>query len=234
MMSKADSYIKIKQHIHSIAKGCGRDPKEITLITVSKTHPWEDIKVVYTAGCRDFGENRLQEALEKISDAPKDIHWHLIGTLQKNKVRKAIGEFSLIHSVDSLELAEKISECSQEADVVTSVLLQVNSSGEYTKHGLSCEEWRREFERVLSLPGIAVKGLMTIGPLSRDMALIRQSFRSLRELKEELQQVAEGEATLEHLSMGMSNDYPIAIEEGATLLRIGSAILGEREKKLQN
>ncbi len=228
-MPTGDSYYKIKQHIASTALECGRNPKEITLVAVSKQFSWGHISSAYNAGCREFGENKVQEALEKMSEAPDDIHWHLIGTLQKNKVRKVIGKFALIHSVDSIELAEKISLCSEGQGVKTRILLQVNTSGEATKHGYTIDEWREVFNEVRELSNVSVEGLMTLGPFTRDKGVIRRCFRGLREFRDELCENFE-ECELPHLSMGMTNDYPIAIEEGATLVRVGSAIFGERVK----
>lgn len=210
------SYAQLMQRIRELALSSGRKPEEIRLVVVTKTRPWEEIRPVYEEGCRLFGESRIQEALPKMEQAPSDIEWHLIGSLQKNKVKKAVGRFALIHSVDSLELAEKISQCSEEDGLVSAVLLQVNTSHEATKHGLTIEGWRQVYERVMRLPGLTVEGLMTIGPHVENPAAIRQAFASLRSFRDELK--------LRHLSMGMSDDYPLAIEEGATLLRVGRVI----------
>lgn len=218
-MPVSTRYIQLKDEIARIANDCGRDPASITLVAVSKGHPWEQVQPAYAAGCRDFGENRLPEASEKMTHAPTDVRWHFIGTLQKNKVRKAVGSFALIHAVDTLEVAEKISLCSEELGLVTKVLLQANTSGEATKHGRTAGEWKRDFERVMALRGIQVEGLMTMAPLVEDQDRIRHCFASLRELRDEM--------GLQHLSMGMSHDYTIAIQEGATLLRIGTAIFGD-------
>ncbi len=219
-------YSKLIQDIREKAIQSGRNPQEITLIAVTKTHPWERVLPVYEAGCRQFGENRVQEALPKIEQAPSDSRWHLIGTLQKNKVRKVIGQFSLIHSVDSFDLAEKIASVSKELGVTTHILLQANTSMEETKHGFTIDEWRPYIPKILALPALSVDGLMTIGPNSDDKDKIRMSFTALRHFRDEIQ--AEYHVKLPHLSMGMSQDYPIAIEEGATLLRIGTLIFGER------
>lgn len=223
-MSVAENYRRIQEDMDTTAIRCGRIPSEISLIAVSKGYSWEHVLPAYDQGCRDFGENRLQEAFDKISAAPEDIRWHMIGTLQKNKVRKAVGHFALIHSVDTPELAAKISECSVEAGVVTPVLLQVNTSGEISKHGITAEEWRQAFDSLLELPGILLEGLMTMAPLTPDEAVIRQCFAHLRKFKEELANRAGNQASMRHLSMGMSNDYRLAIAEGSTLVRIGTAI----------
>ncbi len=207
--------------IEKKAREAGRNPAEISLVVVTKGQPQEAIEMLYQMGVRDFGENRVQEALEKMEKSPKDIRWHFIGKLQKKKVSKVIGRFTLIHSVDSSRLAEKLSTASMEHGVVTSVLLEANTSGEGAKSGLSPVEWKQEYGRLLDLEGIKISGLMTMAPLTDDEGVIRNCFSKLRQLRDELQEIG-GE--LPALSMGMSQDYPIAIEEGATHLRIGSAI----------
>lgn len=226
-MSVFENYQSIQQDIIATAQHYKRNPKDITLVAVTKGCPLHEMMPAYDAGCRNFGESRLQEALPKIFDAPHDIHWHLIGTLQKNKVRKAveIGRFTLIHSVDTPELAEKISEISLEHNFVTSILLQVNISGETSKHGLNIERWRYVFEALLKMPGIKIEGLMTMAPLIEDEKQIRGCFERLRKFRDELQ--AKTGKHLPHLSMGMSHDYRFAIAEGATLLRIGTKIFKE-------
>jgi len=219
-----NNYMHILKEIKQTASGCGRDPSDIDLIAVTKSIEWQYVQLIYDLGQRDFGENRFQEALEKKAIAPKGCRWHFIGTLQKNKVRKVIGSFSLIHSVDSYELAQKISECSQDLNVTTHILLQSNTSGENSKHGYSPQKWKECFEALYALPNISIDGLMTMAPLTEDVAVIKSCFASLRLLLEELNALANGKAHLHHLSMGMSHDFKIAIAEGATLLRIGSAI----------
>lgn len=217
-----ENYHKILQFINDTAHKCGRDPKEITLVTVTKGHSWLEALPLFNAGVRDFGESRLQEALPKMAESPIDTRWHLIGTLQANKVRKAINKFVMIHSVDTPDLAKKISQHSLEAGIVTSILLQVNTSGEPTKHGLDVESWRAAFQTVQNLPGISLGGFMTMAPLIEDEKVIRTCFARLRHFRDEL--VRESKVPLPHLSMGMSHDYRLAIAEGATLLRIGTAI----------
>lgn len=209
-------YLEILQQVQDFARKNKRDPKSITLVAVTKGRTVDEILSLYQLGCRNFGESRVDEALEKMEKLPKDIQWHLIGTLQKNKVRKVMGKFALIHSVDTPELAKKISECSLETGLKTPILLQANTSGEESKHGLSFEEWLEKFGEMKQLEGIDIRGLMTIAPLMDDENTIRHSFAKLRELGERLK--------LKHLSMGMSQDYPLAIAEGATLLRIGTAL----------
>lgn len=218
-MTVYQSYCELKENIRQIAQKWGRNPDDITLVAVSKGYTWDVVQPAYEAGCRDFGESRLQEALTKMDQAPTDIRWHYIGPLQKNKVRKVVESFSLIHSVDSIELLQKISACSQELGVVTRLLLEANTSGESSKHGLSPEEWKVEYPKMIQLKGISIEGLMTMAPLVEDEAIIRHCFGRLYELREELFR-----SSLPQLSMGMTHDYPIAIEKGATLLRIGTAL----------
>lgn len=220
------NYLNVIQDVASVASRCRRNPKEITVIAVSKYHPIEALLQVYASGCRDFGESRIQEVLPKIESAPEDIKWHLIGSLQKNKVNKVIGKFNLIHSVDSFELAQKISEASALANQTTSILLQVNTSNEASKHGFTPGEVRSSFDKLQSLPNLKIEGLMTMAPLTQDETLVRHTFLALRLLKEELS--PKDKTAFKHLSMGMSHDYAIAIEEGATLLRIGSKIFQEK------
>lgn len=183
------------------------------IVAVSKTHPWPEVAWLYEAGCHDFGENKVQEALLKKEQAPRDVRWHLIGTLQKNKVAKAIDNFALIHSVDSLELAQKIASYQKRVPI----LLQVNLNH---RHGFLPDELRRLFPVLKELHPLQIEGLMTLAPDTDDRAAIRTCFRSLRLLRDELQ--------LKELSMGMTNDYPIALDEGATILRLGSLFFGAR------
>lgn len=223
-MSSQENYKHILEEIGKAALRVGRNPKDVKLICVTKNVAWQDIQPIYDLGQRNFGESRLQEAFEKQTAAPEDCLWHFIGTLQKNKVRKVIENFVLIHSIDSYELALKISHCSQELGLTTQVLLEANTSGESTKHGLTPNEWKEYFEKLLALPSISIKGLMTMASYTDDDNLIRNSFAALRELRDDLREIAGGKIDLSELSMGMSHDFKIAIEEGATLVRIGSAI----------
>lgn len=216
---------KTVTHIEEIAKACGRNPGEIALVAVTKGRSLDDLLKIYSEGCRLFGESRMQEALPKMDLAPKDIQWHLIGTLQKNKVQKALGRFQLIHSVDSVELAKKIASASLAAGLTTSILLQVNTFHEEAKHGLTQEEWQSAYDSLLNMPALSIEGLMTIGPRSQDPAETQRCFAALRTFRDQLRR--QGGLLLPHLSMGMSGDYPLAIREGATLLRIGSALFIE-------
>lgn len=223
-MTAANHYRLLLDDIKNISLNCHRDPLDIRLIAVSKGCSWDQMKPVYDAGCRDFGENRLLEALQKMEIAPKDIRWHFIGNLQKNKVRKVVECFALIHSVDSLELAEKISQVSQELSVVTSILLQVNTSGEFSKNGFNPKDCLELFGKIVHMSALNVCGLMTMAPNINDSSIIRHTFFSLKELKESIIQKFNPGPTFTYLSMGMSHDYRIAIEEGSNLLRVGSKI----------
>ena len=217
-------YRQIKQHIHDKAVACGRSPDDIALIAVAKTYPIDAIASAYQEGCRDFGENRVQEALKKIPLLPADCRWHLIGTLQSNKITAALPLFQCIHAVDNPLLAEKISRASVTRGCVTSVLLQVNTSGEASKHGLSGEAWEAALAHVNQLPALRIEGLMTLAPYTQNEEVIRLCFRRLYAWREAWRGRMQDPAAFRHLSMGMSHDYEIAIEEGATILRIGSAI----------
>jgi PLP dependent protein len=223
-MTIAERYSGLMENIQDAARKNSCHPNTITLVAVSKGVSLDQILALSQLNVKDFGENRIAEALEKKHSAPDGLRWHFIGSLQKNKVRKAVGEFALIHSVDSLELAKKISDISTELQMKTSLLLQANTSGESSKHGLPSEQWMESFEQVLEMPNLNICGLMTMAPLTDDQAVVRKCFSRLRELRDTLQQQAGNACRLNHLSMGMSQDYESAIAEGATLLRIGSAL----------
>lgn len=220
----------LQQEVQRLCIENGRHPGEVEVIAVSKFQPFSAIQEVVAAGCLKLGENRVQEALQKMTQGKElpFVEWHLIGTLQKNKVRKIIGKFALIHSVDSLELAQKISEESLKMSLKTPILLQVDFTSEQTKHGMDQADVLANFLQFASLQGVDLKGLMTIGPLSEDKDLIRQCFRGLKNLRNALREYLGDKEALPHLSMGMTHDYPLAIAEGATLLRIGSALFGSR------
>ncbi len=209
-----------------IAQACqraGRSPSEVTLIAATKTAPPSAIRDAFTAGLRNFGENRVQEARAKIgelADLTSQLVWHMVGKLQTNKVNMAIGTFDIIHSVDSLNLARTLS---QRAQVTLPILIQVNVAGEATKGGFSLAEAKTAIEDIARLPHLEVRGLMTIAPMAEKAAEVRPVFRQLHLLGQAL--------GLAHLSMGMTDDFEVAIEEGATLVRIGRAIFGERPAK---
>lgn len=214
----ANNYHRLYKEIEDAAAMSGRSVQDILLVAVVKNHTVEEIQALYDAGCRVFGENRLQEALPKINRLPEDCSWHMIGTLQKNKVRKTVENFTMIQSVDDPELAFKVSSMSLELNRKTPILLQVNVSGEASKHGLDPERWKAAIADILALPGVSVEGLMTMAPQTKDRMFIRQCFSRLRHLRDDLPGVGR------HLSMGMSSDYKEAIAEGATILRVGSLL----------
>jgi pyridoxal phosphate enzyme (YggS family) len=214
----------LRERVAAAAARAGRDPAGVRVVAVCKTVPPAAVQAAYAAGHREFGENRVPEALAKIDAVAADVVWHLVGHLQTNKVNKALGRFELIHSLDSTHLAERLDAKGREREIVTQVLVQVNCSGETAKHGLDPAE-AEDF--VLSLRGrrgILVRGLMTMGPLGGGEAGARESFRLLASLHRRLRGRDLPDLPLDHLSMGMSDDYEVAVEEGATLLRVGRAI----------
>lgn len=201
-MASYQNYLRLRKAI---------DPS-VKLVVVSKNRTWEEMEGAYQAGARDFGESRIQEFLLKKALCPPDIQWHFIGTLQLNKVNKAVDQFTLIHSIDNLEVAKKLAH---ESLSPQKVLLQVNTSKEATKHGFTEEELLNQFETLTKLP-LNIQGLMTMAPFTKDQTPILGCFKRLRRLRDELH--------LKELSMGMSNDWEIALKEGATIVRIGTAI----------
>jgi pyridoxal phosphate enzyme (YggS family) len=210
----------IRQRIDRACQRAGRSPDSVTLITVTKTIDAPVVEAAFTSGLRDFGENRVQEAgrkIKQLSYLQPRPHWHLIGHLQSNKVKSAVEIFDVIHSVDSLSLAEEIN---RRTPARKPVLLQVNVAAEDTKSGFLLAEIESAFKAISIMPGLQVCGLMTIAPLVKNAELVRPVFRRLRELRDTFH--------LEHLSMGMTDDFEVAIEEGATLIRVGRAIFGER------
>jgi pyridoxal phosphate enzyme (YggS family) len=217
------SLVEVRARVAQAAERAGRDPGAITLVGVSKTMPAERVRAAYDEGLRHFGENRVQEGLGKIAelDLP-DATWHLIGHLQTNKAKPAARAFGLIHSIDSRRVAEALSKDATALEV----LLEVNYAGEESKFGFTPEEALAEAPAIATLPGLRLVGLMTIAPLVDDAEEVRPVFRGLRELGERVRDRVD--ASLWHLSMGMSNDFEVAIAEGATIVRIGRAIFGER------
>jgi pyridoxal phosphate enzyme (YggS family) len=221
----------VRARMAAAATRVGRDPDEVVLVAVSKTHPLAAIESAYTAGQRDFGENRLPELWEKVDLARARgldaIRWHFIGTIQSRKTKQAIGAIQLIHSVDRTKIANRLSRDANEAGCVMEVLLEANVSGEASKHGFTPAQLADELPTLLALSGIRIRGLMTMAPYVADDTLLRTIFRDLCGLRNELNEQVP-EAPLQELSMGMTNDFEVAIEEGATMVRIGSAIFGER------
>lgn len=206
----------------------GRSADGVTIVAVTKTHGPEVVEAVIAAGIVDVGENKIQEFLAKRPHIKKPCRWHLVGTLQRNKANKAVGAFDMIHSIDRLRIAETLSRLGAEREQTTSVLLEVNTTGEVTKHGFAPNETPDMAAKLSALPHLRLEGLMTLGPLTDDEAAIRRAFQSLFRLKTKLEN--DLSTPLPHLSMGMSDDFEIAIEEGATLVRLGRVLFGERRR----
>ncbi|MCH8312373.1 MAG: YggS family pyridoxal phosphate-dependent enzyme [Nitrospinae bacterium] len=219
----------VKSRIAEAASKAGSPPETIRLVAVSKTVSVEKIIEAHEAGAELFGENRVQEALEKIERLGQDgPNWHFIGHLQKNKVNQLLGRFDLIHSVDSAALAQVINEKSLARNLITPVLIQVNVSGEASKFGMAPNELESALRALSKLVAVRVEGLMTIPPYAPDPEKSRNVFARLRELRDQMDELGMEGICLKELSMGMSNDFAVAIEEGATLVRVGSAIFGDR------
>lgn len=225
--------ISVKNNISQAMKN-SKTEQAVTLIAVSKTKPVEDIKEAYDAGIRDFGENKVQELSKKYELLPKDIRWHMIGHLQRNKVKDVVGKAALIHSVDSLRLAEEISKESAKKNLVTDILIEVNIAMEESKFGFSDYETLLTFlQNIASLPNICVKGLMTVAPYTENPEENRCYFSKLRQLAVDIMQENIDNISMDILSMGMTGDYEVAIEEGATYVRVGTGIFGERNYNMQ-
>ena len=222
----------VEARIAAACARCGRARDSVHLIAVSKTHSAERVAAVAACGPTVFGENRVQEALAKIPLSPSHLRWHLVGHLQRNKAHAAAGAFDLIHSVDSLRLLETLNQAGAEWGRTVRVLLEVNVSGESSKFGLKPEEAPALLDAADRLPRVEIRGLMTIPPLTEDPEKARPHFRRLRELRDEWR-AASGHA-LDELSMGMSHDLQVAIEEGAYWVRVGTALFGAREQVKQD
>lgn len=224
-----DNLEQVRQKIKDACDRAGRDAGEVTLISVSKTKPLSMLEEAYEAGARDFGENKVQELLEKIPRLPEDVRWHMIGHLQRNKVKYIVGKVTLIHSVDSLRLAEEISREAVKQDTSVDILLEVNVAQEESKFGTTLEETADLALSVSKLPGIHVCGLMTIAPYVENAEDNRQYFRKLKQLSVDIEQKNIDNVSMNVLSMGMTGDYSVAVEEGATCVRVGTGIFGERD-----
>ena len=219
---------EVKKRIGETCEEGGRNKEDVKLIAVSKTKPVSMLKEAYDCGCRDFGENKVQELVDKWEQMPKDIRWHMIGHLQRNKVKYIVDKVYLIHSVDSLRLAEEISKEAVKKGVTVSILIEVNVAQEESKYGTTCNEVCNLVEEIAKLPGILIKGLMTIAPYVENSEENRQYFEKLRQIYVDIIQKNIDNVYMEELSMGMTGDYITAITEGATYVRIGTAIFGER------
>lgn len=224
MTAVAARYEAVRRQVADAADVSGRDPGDVCIVAVTKTVGIDDIRQALDAGIDEFGENRVQEFLGKFGLFP-DAHWHFIGSLQTNKVKDVVGRAHLIHSVDSHRLMTEIARRSSEAGVIQDVLLQVNVSGEASKHGFAADEMRDVLVDASRLEGLRVKGLMTMAPFTRPED-VRWVFRDLKELRDSLREMPLNGVELDELSMGMTNDYRIAVEEGATIVRVGRAIFG--------
>lgn len=219
---------EVEQKIQQACDRSGRDRSEVTLIAVSKTKPVAYLQEAYDQGIRDFGENKVQELTGKIEQMPENINWHMIGHLQRNKVKYIAGKTALIHSVDSYRLAEEINIQAKKRGIVIPVLIEVNVAGEESKFGVSLEDAKALVDDVASLDGITVKGLMTIAPYVKDPEENRPLFKALKDLSVDIAAENKDNVTMDILSMGMTNDYQVAIEEGSTMIRVGTGIFGER------
>ncbi len=219
---------EVEKRIQAACERAGRKREEITLIAVSKTKPIEDLKEAYDLGVRIFGENKVQELTEKYEALPEDIQWHMIGHLQTNKVKYIVDKAALIHSVDSLKLAETIEKEAAKKDCIANILIEVNVAQEETKFGVHSDEVIPLIEKIALLPHVRIQGLMTIAPFVENSEENRTIFRSLQKLSVDIMQKNIDNVNVSILSMGMTNDYEVAIEEGATMIRVGTGIFGAR------
>jgi PLP dependent protein len=229
MTSVAENLEWVREQIAEAAAKVGRAVDEIKLVAITKTHPADKVREAIEAGQTLFGESRVQEARAKIPELPSVLCWHFVGHLQKNKIRHALPLFELFHGVDSLALAQDMNRIANEEGMHPRVLLEVNVAGEGSKFGFEPETVRGEMESLLALPRLSIEGLMCIPPLAEEGEASRTFFVELRELRDALEK--EFDLKLPQLSMGMTSDFSVAVEEGATLVRVGTAIFGERTKK---
>ena len=233
-MSIAENINRVEKNIEDALMRSGRKPGETKLIAVSKTKPVEDMISAYSEGVRDFGENYVQEIVQKYDNIPSDARLHMIGHLQTNKVKKVVGRVAMIHSVDSIHLAEAISRESLKQGITTDVLLEVNIADEATKYGFTRAEAMAVVPEIMELSGVALRGLMTSAPITEDPETNRTYFKAMRELLSEMRELMRQRGAAEEklpteLSMGMTGDYIVAVEEGATMVRVGTAIFGARD-----
>jgi pyridoxal phosphate enzyme (YggS family) len=228
MASIAENLERVHEKIAQAAVKAGRTADEIELVAITKTHLAERVREAVEAGHVLFGESRVQEARAKIPELPSTSRWHFVGHLQKNKIRHALPLFELFHGIDSLALAEEMNRIAADEGMHPRILLEVNVAGEGSKFGFKPESMRREMESLLALPRLSIEGVMCIPPLAEDAEASRKYFVQLRELRDSLEQ--EFQLKLPQLSMGMTQDFWVAVEEGATLVRVGTAIFGERTR----
>lgn len=218
----------VEEKIETVCSTHGIPRDSITLIAVSKIKPVEMLQEIYDAGCRDFGENKVQELVDKYEQLPKDIRWHMIGHLQRNKVKYIIGKVVLIHSVDSLRLAETIEKESAKHNITTDILIEVNMAHEESKFGVLPEEIYDLLMEISKLEHVRVKGLMTVAPFVDNPRKNSEIFEKMHKLSVDIESKSIDNITMSILSMGMTNDYDVALEEGANMIRVGTAIFGER------
>jgi len=224
-----DNIAQVQERIEDACGRSGREPSQVTLICVSKTKPLSMLQEAYEAGARDFGENKVQELIDKIPGMPQDVRWHMIGHLQRNKVKYIVGKVCLIHSVDSLRLAEEISREAVKQDTDVDILIEVNVAGEESKFGAAVSETLQLVLEASKLPGIHIRGLMAVAPFVEDAEENRAYFRKLKQLSVDIAKKNIDNVNMNILSMGMTGDYPVAVEEGATCVRVGTGIFGERD-----
>lgn len=224
-----DNIRHVEEKMRAACESCGRNAQDVRLIAVSKTKPVEMLMEAYDYGCRDFGENKVQELVDKYEKMPKDIRWHMIGHLQRNKVKYIVDKVYLIHSVDSLRLAEEISKEAVKKNVTVSILVEVNVAEEESKFGTTSEEAVLLVEEIAKLPNIIIKGLMTIAPYVEAAEENRLYFAKLKQIYVDIIHKNIDNVSMEELSMGMTGDYEVAITEGATYIRVGTGIFGERQ-----
>ncbi len=223
---------EVEQKITEACKKANRLREDITLIAVSKTKPISMLQEVYDLGIRDFGENKVQELTDKVPELPEDIRWHMIGHLQRNKVKQVIDKAVLIHSVDSIRLAETIEAEAAKKDIIVHILLEVNVAEEDSKFGLKVDEVLPAIEQIATMPHIRIEGLMTIAPFVENPEENRTVFARLQKLSVDIAKKNIDNVSVNILSMGMTNDYQVAIEEGATMIRVGTGIFGERDYQI--
>lgn len=225
----ASNLQEVERKIMEACKKAGRAREDITLIAVSKTKPVSMLKEIYDLGVRDFGENKVQELTDKEPQLPADLRWHMIGHLQRNKVKQVIDKAVLIHSVDSVRLAKAIEAEAAKKEIVVQILLEVNVAEEDSKFGLKVDEVLPAIEEIATMPHVRIKGLMTIAPFVENPEENRTVFAQLQKLSVDIAEKNIDNVSVDILSMGMTNDYQVAIEEGATIIRVGTGIFGERE-----
>ncbi len=224
-----ENLIEVEHNIREACRRAGRAYEEVTLIAVSKTKPLSMIEEAYDAGMREFGENKPQEMRDKACELEREVHWHMIGSLQTNKIKYVVGTACMIHSVDSLKLAAAIEKEAEKKKLITDVLLEVNMAEEESKHGFSAEEVSEAVQELARMSHLRLRGLMTVAPYTENAEENRIYFRKMKELLVDINGKNIDNVSMDCLSMGMSSDYEVAVEEGATMVRVGTGIFGERD-----